>query len=235
MPLFYLPNIQEEAIVFDAFLTKYLVAVLRKKSGDLVHLTDGCGGCFEVVLTKVTKKHCEARLLKKTFKKRKHQHRLHLAMAPTKSNDRMTWMVEKLTEIGIDEITFLKCERSERKNINAERMQKTAIAAMQQSLRYYLPKVNPMVALKDFLSESANTDAQKFIAHCEALPNQLFKKKVIPQKPSLALIGPEGDFSKREVQLANQQGFKDVSLGTVRYRTETAALVLASILAVLHD
>ena len=224
MQLFYAPqmSIATETHLIQKDLTNHILKVLRKKVGDTLFLTNGKGDCFEVVIQSIFGKKC-------TVQKINHTHHpttkntLHIAVAPTKSNDRMGFMVEKLTEIGVDEISFLRCHRSERKTINTTKMQKIAIAAMQQSLRFHLPKINDMVSMEDFLKGSSVP--QKMMACCEVPIENSFQKMFTPQKSTVVLIGPEGDFTSQELTKTTENGFKTFSLGAVRYRTETAAMI----------
>ena len=231
MQLFYAPqmSVATKQLQLDEPLTKHIVKVLRKKVGDTFYLTNGKGDAFEVILELISKK---STVITKNISRHlpKHKHRLHIAVAPTKSNDRMGFMVEKLTEIGVDEITFLRCHRSERKTLNIPKMEKIAVAAMQQSLRFYLPKINPSVVnFNDFIN--ATDTAQKIIATCDApLENQLVKV-IKPNQPTVILIGPEGDFTPQEIASATAKKCTTFSLGSVRYRTETATLVCAQTMA----
>ena len=234
MQLFYVPIIDEsKVVVFDTFLARHIVTVLRKREGDLLYLTNGGGDCFQVKLIVASKKIAKADIIKKNSYPKKHRYYLHLAIAPTKSSDRMSWMVEKLTEIGVDRITFLTCMRSERKSINVEKMKKTAIAAMQQSLRFYLPKIDQLVSLKVFVND-VNVQ-QKIITSCNTNINQRLRTLVDVRHPVRVLVGPEGDFTSDEIQYAKDHGYNNVSLGDVRYRGETAALVIAQNLGFLAN
>jgi 16S rRNA (uracil1498-N3)-methyltransferase len=153
----------------------------------------------------------------------KRNHYLHLAVAPTKNTDRFEWFLEKATEIGVDEITPILCEHSERKVIKDDRLEKVVISAMKQSLKAYLPKLNPLTPLKDLLN--AEFEGKKFIAHCYDLDKRELKNELTESSSHLVLIGPEGDFSEEEIQLAITQQFIPVSLGESRLRTETAGVV----------
>ncbi|MDL2211198.1 RNA methyltransferase, partial [Bacteroides sp. OttesenSCG-928-M17] len=147
--------------------------------------------------------------------------RLHIAMAPTKNMDRNEWFAEKATEMGIDEITFLDCRFSERKNIKTDRIEKITVSAMKQSLKARLPKLNEMIAFDKFIAQEFS--GQKFIAHCYEGEKQELKSVLLPEE-AVILIGPEGDFSPEEVEKALAKGFIPISLGKSRLRTETAAL-----------
>jgi 16S rRNA (uracil1498-N3)-methyltransferase len=161
------------------------------------------------------------------------KYHLHLAVAPTKMNERYEWFLEKATEIGIQEITPIICDHSERKIIKTERFQKIIEAAMKQSLHYYIPKLNEPILYKDFIKKEFN--GQKFIAHCEETNKKSFKRELNPQENVLILIGPEGDFSVKEIQIALENKFIPVSLGNTRLRTETAAIVACHSTLLLNE
>lgn len=224
MPLFYQPDILSNHLTEED--TRHAVKVLRLTEGDKIELTDGKGNFHVAQLTTDAKKGAFKILESKSIPKKKFS--IHLAVAPTKNSDRAEWMVEKCTEIGIDKITFLLCDKSERKSINLERIQKVAISALKQSQQAWLPEVSGMVRFIDFISRS--TEAQKFIAYID-LQNQTHLKQVAkPNDEILVLIGPEGDFSKEELDIATSNNFIKVSLGENRLRTETAVVVSCSIL-----
>ena len=158
---------------------------------------------------------------------------VHIAIAPTKSIERIEWFLEKATEIGISRVTPLLCRYSERKEIKADRLEKVMVSAMKQSLKAYLPQLDPLTKFSDFISQPF--DGQKFIAHCDEQHRDLLKKMVVPNQNYLILIGPEGDFSSEEIEMAIQEGFKPVSLGDSRLRTETAGVVACHTFNLLTD
>jgi len=224
MQLFYNPNISKNDISFNFNKeeSRHIVKVLRKKSGDLLHITNGNGWLFEGELTLVDTKHCTVNIISKALQK-KRAYNLHIAVAPTKMNDRYEWFLEKATEIGIDSITPIICENSERKFIKHERFERVLLSAMKQSLQCYLPKLNEAISFKEFISQEFK--GQLFIAHCEETDKKSLKKKLLPKHDVTILIGPEGDFSVKEIELAQQIKFIPVNLGETRLRTETAAIV----------
>jgi 16S rRNA (uracil1498-N3)-methyltransferase len=224
MQLFYNPNINEKAtsFVFDREESKHIIKVLRKKEGDILYVTNGLGFLFTTEIALASDSKCTVKI--NTFEHQEApKYNLHLAVAPTKMNERYEWFLEKATEIGIQEITPIICEHSERKVIKTDRFQKILESAMKQSLHYYLPKLNDTILFKDFLKKEFT--GQKFIAHCEAIDKKSLKNELQIQKDVLILIGPEGDFSVKEIQSALEQNFIPVSLGETRLRTETAAIV----------
>ena len=195
---------------------------MRKKEGDILFVTNGLGFLFKTEIALASDNKCTVKIV--SFEKQEApKFHLHLAVAPTKMNERYEWFLEKATEIGIQEITPIICEQSERKIIKTDRFQKIIESAMKQSLHYYLPKLNEPIPLKEFLKK--NWEGQKFIAHCEETDKKSLKNELKSKEDVTILIGPEGDFSVKEIQLAIENNFIPVSLGNTRLRTETAAVV----------
>lgn len=205
--------------------------VLRMKAGDAIHLIDGFGNFYEGVLSTVNEKKCVATINVGPKKQNKHPYYLHLAIAPTKNIDRMEWLVEKAVEIGIDEITFVRCKNSERTVIKEDRLIKIAESAVKQSLQAYIPKINGLINFNDVITETADL---KFIAHCEESSKKILKDFELKNRKSLVLIGPEGDFTSEEIKLAKTEGFSEISLGANRLRTETAGLFIVSTFSIIH-
>ena len=195
--------------------------VLRKKVGDQIHVIDGYGNFYEGQLEIVSEKQCQAKVISGPVLQKRKPYFLHLAIAPTKQMDRIEWMVEKAVEIGIDEISFIQCKNSERVVIKTERIHKIVESAVKQSLQAFIPKVNAMVPFNDILK---NGSRQKLIAHCDSGQKQDIKTIDFKQKRSLVLIGPEGDFTAEEINLASRLDFQAISLGETRLRSETAGL-----------
>lgn len=193
------------------------------KEGDVLNIVDGKGGFFIAKIIEANPNQCNFEIIDKKENYGKRNFYLHIAIAPTKNFERTEWFLEKATEIGIDEITFLNCEKSERKVVKLERAEKITISAMKQSVKTFLPKTNEMTDFKKFIkSQSAEA---KFIAHCRDSEKQNLKDILPNKKNILILVGPEGDFSEAEINLANENGFLSVSLGQSRLRTETAGIV----------
>jgi 16S rRNA (uracil1498-N3)-methyltransferase len=224
MQLFYNPIIDEktENFSFDKEESKHIIKVLRKKDGDLLHVTNGLGYLFETQITLASDSKCTVEVLSYEKKPTPNFH-LHLAVAPTKMNDRFEWFLEKATEIGIQEITPIICDRSERKVINQDRFEKIILTAMKQSNEVYLPTLNKAISFKEFIKTQQK--GLKLIAHCEETDKKTLKTTVKPSEDCTILIGPEGDFSEKEISLAIDNKYTAVSLGTTRLRTETAAIV----------
>ena len=222
MHAFYLPDLSAK-LVLDAEESAHAVKVLRKREGDTLLLTDGKGRLAEARITKAHTRGCELELSGPISQIEKRPYSIHIAISPTKNLDRMEWMVEKCTELGIDKISFLLCENSERKVLKADRLLKKAISAMKQSGNLYLPELNELVSFHDFVKTGSRED-QKMIAYVdESHPHEL-KRILKPNGSYCILIGPEGDFSQEEIQMAITGGFLPVSLGSSRLRTETAGI-----------
>lgn len=222
MHLFYTPDIESEIYQLDEEESKHCVRVLRLKIGEKVHLIDGKGGFYlaEIISDHPKKATLQVKEYQKEFSKRNHH--LHIAVAPTKNIDRFEWFLEKATEIGIDEITPIICDRSERKDVKIERSNKIITSAIKQSLKAYHPNLNSQIGFKEFILK-ASADV-KFIAHCEEKMKNDISSGFVKYQNYLILIGPEGDFSPNEIEYALQNGFVPITLGESRLRTETAAL-----------
>ena len=234
MQLFYNPDLDENTteIFFDRDESKHISKVLRKKEGDILEVTNGRGILFTVEIIGV-KSHITGKITGHDPEKPK-SYRLHLAVAPTKMNDRFEWFLEKATEIGVDEITPIFCDRSERKTIKTERFERVLQSAMKQSLHCTLPILNEPASFSNFVENAK--DEQLFIAHCEEDHKKfsLFHS-LHPMKNTTVLIGPEGDFSPEEIQRASLSGFVAVNLGNSRLRTETAAIVACHTVALVNE
>ncbi|MDI9312201.1 MAG: 16S rRNA (uracil(1498)-N(3))-methyltransferase [Limnohabitans sp.] len=224
MQLFYNPDINTTSIdfSFDKEESKHIVKVLRKKEDDILLVTNGLGFLFETKITLASEKKCSVKIT--SFQEYPQtDFYLHLAVAPTKMNERYEWFLEKATEIGIHEITPIVCEHSERKIIKKERFYKIIESAMKQSNQFHLPKFNEPISFKEFINK--DFDGQLFIAHCEETDKKSLKNEISPKSKITILIGPEGDFSEKEIKLAIAKSFVPVTLGNTRLRTETAAIV----------
>ncbi|NAS12338.1 16S rRNA (uracil(1498)-N(3))-methyltransferase [Poritiphilus flavus] len=234
MQLFYNPRLDQSVsqFSFGPEESKHIVKVLRKTVGDELSITNGEGYLFTAEIIQADPKQCKA-AIKDTQKKHRKMHWLHLAVAPTKTNDRFEWFLEKATEIGVNEITPVICERSERRSIKPERLERVMQSAMKQSLRTYLPKLNPAIPFSEFIAKQH--EGLCFIAHCEEDEKLDLRRRVAPDKDVTVLIGPEGDFSRQEIDLAYENGFYPVSLGEHRLRTETAALVACTTVSLVNS
>lgn len=234
MQLFYNPELNENTsqFTFPKDESKHIAKVLRKKTGDTLYITNGNGWLFEALIEVANLKNCMASIVSKTLQEPK-PYQLHLAVAPTKMNDRYEWFLEKATEIGIDSITPIICDHSERKVIKPERFEKLLQSAMKQSLSYYLPKLNEAILYADFIKQKHY--GQLFIAHCEDTKKQSLKNLLKPNTDITILIGPEGDFSVKEIAMALEHQFIPVTLGETRLRTETAAVVACHSVAYTNE
>lgn len=235
MQLFYNPQIdqKQKEYTFDKTESRHIVRVLRKSEGDLLSITNGKGTLFTAKICTANEKRCVVTLLNSQTKQKPWKYFLHVAIAPTKSNDRMEWFLEKATEIGIDEITPIICQHSERKTVKLDRYEKILQSAMKQSLKFQLPKLNPPISFKEFVEQ--NREGHKYIAHCEMQEKKMLKKEIAPGAEQTILIGPEGDFSSAEIELAKAQNYTSVTLGESRLRTETAALVACHSVAFANE
>ncbi|MDP3352814.1 MAG: 16S rRNA (uracil(1498)-N(3))-methyltransferase [Flavobacteriaceae bacterium] len=235
MQLFYEPTltIDTKEFCFDKTESKHIIRVLRKKEGDILHITNGKGILFSGRISSALASHCVVQIELIEHKPKPWNYYLHIAIAPTKNMDRLEWFVEKATEIGIDEITPILCARSERKILKNERLEKILEGAMKQSLKFQLPKLNELQTLKSFLKKTH--EGQLFMAHCDETDRKSFKNELVHNQKITVLIGPEGDFSPEEIKLAIQQKFIPVTLGESRLRTETAALVSAQSVAFFNE
>jgi 16S rRNA (uracil1498-N3)-methyltransferase len=223
MHVFYTPDISGADYSLNEEESRHCMKVLRLVIGDVVHLIDGRGGLYEAEIVSESKRNVTLSVLHTTTAYQKRNHSLHIAVAPTKNIDRLEWFLEKATEIGIDQITPVICDRSERKIVKIDRLNKVITSAVKQSLQAYHPVLNEAVSFRDFITKH-KADYQ-MIAHCiDGEPRNFISQVTEPGKSYLVLIGPEGDFTPDEIELALQNDFKPLTLGNTRLRTETAAL-----------
>lgn len=223
MQLFFSNNLNDNLFTFDENESKHIITVLRHKAGDCIHVTEGKGVMYRARIISEDPRQCLASITGTMPSFNKHNYYLHIAIAPTKNADRMEWFVEKTVELGIDEISPIICEHSERRRINKERLQKIALSAMKQSFKTHITEINDIIHFKDFIKN--RFDGKKFIA---CLDNQKGNTSLAVNyskgENALILIGPEGDFSKEEIHTAIEHNYTPVSLGNSRLRTETAGI-----------
>lgn len=228
MQLFYFQNITQETdfLLLDKEQSRHMTKVLRKKVGDQVHITDGLGNQYLGTISLVTSNKCGIDI---AFAKAHMQpaQQLHIAIAPTKMNDRMEWFLEKSTEIGISKITPLLCDHSERKKVNTDRFRKILISAMQQSNQFYLPHMEELTSFSDFIL--SDRKGVTCIAHCEETDKKSLVSQIDKEQDLTVIIGPEGDFSSSEIEKAIHNGYQPVTLGNKRLRTETAGVYATAI------
>jgi 16S rRNA (uracil1498-N3)-methyltransferase len=232
MLLFYAPDIVRNPELPEQE-SQHCVRVLRKQPGDEIDITDGKGYFYKAQIAEAHPKQCKVTIVETHAAGSSWQNKIEMAVAPTKNSDRMEWLAEKLTEIGVDKISFLKTRYSERKELKTGRIRKIVVAAMKQSEKATLPELQEMTDFKSFIRQ--DFDGQKFIAHCRPGEKQLLSAAYRKDENVRILIGPEGDFSEEEVALALANGFQAISLGDTRLRTETAALVACQTIHILNQ
>jgi 16S rRNA (uracil1498-N3)-methyltransferase len=231
--LFYQPLITENVNYLDEEESRHCSKVLRKRSGDQIFITDGKGCLYNARIINADPRKCEFEIIGKQEEKTK-AFSIHIAIAPTKNPDRMEWFVEKSVEFGIDHITLMECENSERSFLKIDRLRKVAISAMKQSFKTTLPVIDGMMPFKNVVAAVDPAD-QKFVAFVDP-GNPLHLKGAAKKNGNyLVLIGPEGDFSEAELDLAIQREFQKVSLGSSRLRTETAGIAACHILNLINS
>lgn len=234
MQLFYAPEISLPRYTLPEEESKHCVRVLRMTVGDELHLTDGKGNMYRCKVVSDNVKRCEVEVVETWPEYERMSYGLTMCVAPTKNIDRFEWFLEKATEIGISEVYPLECDHSERRQIKLEREEKVITAAVKQSLKAYHPVLHDLTSVRDIIA--MDFEGEKYIAHCDSSFGErpylgnLVKKSA----NTLILIGPEGDFSKEEINFALQNGFKAISLGRERLRTETAAVVATTVVATIN-
>lgn len=234
MNLFYLPEAAQGIQELPAEEARHVVQVLRRRVGDRLDLVDGRGGWYSGEIVALDKRHCQLQVSLIRREAAERPYRVTLAVAPTKSTDRLEWLLEKATEIGVDEIVPLQCRRSERTKLRTERLEKVLIAAMKQSLRAWLPRLAPLTDFGQLLTNRPEGE-QRYIAWIDPDVNTLLSKNYEAGRDVCVLIGPEGDFTPEEVEEAGRAGFLPVSLGPHRLRTETAAIVAVHTVSVVNQ
>ncbi|MES2797642.1 MAG: 16S rRNA (uracil(1498)-N(3))-methyltransferase [Bacteroidota bacterium] len=232
MHLFYEPNILTQPYLNEDD-SKHAVKVLRHKVGDLINLVDGKGNWVTAKVVNTNFANLKLDLQSIVNEYNQPNYYIHIAIAPTKNNDRIEWFLEKTVEMGIDEITFIQTQKSERKELKLNRLEKIAVAAMKQSKKAYLPKINPLIKLNDFLKQDLN-NFQKFVAFVEQDNNNYLHNLANKKGTYLVLIGPEGDFSNEEIETLKKKDFQCISLGKSILRTETAGITVCNTLNMIN-
>ena len=239
MQFFYSNNIVvdqnlKQLIILDKVESNHCINVLRYEIGDSIRVVDGKGSLYKGIIKEFTKKECIINVLEVVNDYKKRNYYIHIAIVPTKNHDRLEWFVEKAIEIGVDEISFVDCARALRKQIRMNRINKVAKTAMKQSLKAFLPKINSMDSLKNFIKKNKNMNG--FICHLEEgnKKSLIDYKTIINSKKSYVLIGPEGDFDKKEIEYAIHSKLKPVCLGDSRLRTETAGIVACHLMNIVN-
>lgn len=224
MQLFHSSNIEGNTIILDAEESRHAIQVLRKQAGDELQVMDGKGNLFSTRISEANRKSTRLELIGSTvFEKRKAY--LHIAIAPTKNIDRIEWLLEKAVEMGVEEVSFLECFHSERRVLKMERLEKIVVSACKQSKTWHFPRLNSMTKFHDFIAQAA--DLTRYIATCDGQETQWSIQNPAPEK-CIVLIGPEGDFSTEEIELAKSKGYTSLALGEKRLRTETAGIQACS-------
>lgn len=232
MNLFYQPGVSTGINYLDETESRHLVKVLRRKNGDELNITDGKGNLYEAIILHADASRCTFNVVRTKQQPPKSYH-IHIAISPLKNPDRLEWFVEKAIEFGVDEITLLDCDYTEKHRVKMDRLHKISVSAMKQSLHLSLPLLEGPIAFGD-LVRRPTTELRKFIAHVDQNnPDELIDVAV-PDQKYLILIGPEGDFSHDEVSAASAAGFHKVSLGPSRLRTETAGIAACHILNLVN-
>jgi len=235
MNWFFNRNITGDAFVADALESKHIAKVLRMNVGDKSAFIDGKGGFYTCELQDANPKKCRFTVVEKEFIPKSKKYHLHLVVAPTKNISRFEWFIEKAVEIGIDEITPVQCEYSERIRMKSDRLEKIIISAMKQSQQVWMPRLNELVELDAFLNNDSYQQYQKFIAYVSKDHESLLKERYVKGNDTIILIGPEGDFSTAEIKAAIARNYEPISLGENRLRTETAALVACHTIVLLNQ
>nr|WP_302180122.1 16S rRNA (uracil(1498)-N(3))-methyltransferase [Chryseosolibacter indicus] len=230
--MFYQPAISEGSLFLDQEESRHCVRVLRKTSGDTIRVADGKGYFYEVVITKADQNKCLFEI-QHQFQQEHRPYSIHVAISPTKNADRIEWFVEKCVEIGIDCITLMDCKNTERSFIKKDRLHKMAVSAMKQSLKASLPLINDVTPFPQVIGNAQ--EEMKFIAFVDQSNPDHLKDLVLPNRSYMVLIGPEGDFTKEELDIALRSDFKKVSLGSSRLRTETAGIAACHILNLIQS
>ena len=230
---FYSTQIYDDSIILPEDEALHALKVLRKKNGDQVTVVDGKGNLYYTSIDTENIKDCRLSIISEEQDYGRPNYYIHIGIAPPKSHDRVEWFVEKSIEIGVQEISFILTDNSERNNVKLNRISKRAVSAIKQSLKAYLPQINDIVPIKDFMKICGNSE--KYIAHLnEDEYTHLINSKTSANDYCI-LIGPEGDFSPGEIELAISKGYIPISLGTSRLRTETAGIVACHTINLLNS
>ena len=230
---FYSTQIDDDFIILPEDETLHVLKVLRKKIGDIILVVDGKGGLYKTCIASENIQSCRLNIISVDKKFGHRNYYIHIVLAPPKSHDRVEWFVEKAVEIGVQEISFILADHSERKHIKLNMIEKRAVSSMKQSLQAFLPIINDIVPLKDVMKICSNDE--KFIGYLNEGNNNNLIQSATPDKDYCMLNGPEGDFSSSEINKSQEFGFKPVSLGDNRLRTETAGLAACHILNLINE
>lgn len=231
MEIYYCPDISQDNITLSQEESRHCLKVMHHRVGDMIMLTDGRGVEAEAMIVGADKTQCFLAIQKRKEGRGKRNFNLHIAVAPTKNKDRIEWFLEKAVEIGIEKVTLIICQHSERPRIDLQRLERIAVSAMKQSQSSYIPEIT-MMSFTEMLQQFGNDKAKKMVAWCsEDGTTEELAKTDLDNENIILLIGPEGDFSEQEITLAREYGFMDIRLGNKRLRTETAALYGCCVIA----
>ena len=230
MIIFYTTEIAGTLAQLTGEEARHCLQVLRRKAGDPITFVDGKGGWYEGIISRTDKRSCDIEIQESLTRQDPRNFELHIAVAPTKNIARFEWFLEKATEIGVGSITPILCRRSERKQIRTDRLDKILLSAMKQSMKAYLPVLNPLTPLEEFVGKG-----QRFIAHCDEGPKSHLWNNYTPGADVSILIGPEGDFHPEEITWARKNEYKEVDLGPQRLRTETAAIAAVHLIQLANE
>ena len=230
---FYSNDIVDDFIMISGDEAHHAIKVLRKKEGEIIFVVDGLGTVYETVIENATIENCKLKIMSKKKNHQKPDHYIHIAICPTKSHDRLEWFVEKSVELGIQEISFLNTQRTERDNVKINRIVKRSISSMKQSLKAYLPIINDMVDYNYFIKNCTNN--HKYIGYLNQGKTRMLSHVAKPGTNCCVMIGPEGDFTKDEIADAIDNEFDCILLSQSRLRTETAGLTACQILNLINQ
>ena len=230
---FYSTQINDESIILPEDEALHAIKVLRKNTNDHIRVVDGKGSLYDTIIDSDDIQNCQLKILSIDKEYGLRNYVVHIGIAPPKSHDRVEWFVEKAVEIGVQEISFILTDHSERDNVKLNRIRKCAVSAMKQSLKAYLPKINDIIQMKDFINSCRNSE--KYIAYLKDEKNSHLIQSATIGSDYCILIGPEGDFSFFEINESRQFGFQPVSLGDNRLRTETAGISACQILNLINE
>lgn len=232
---FYAPDILSNPVLPESD-SQHCIRVLRHQMGDIIDIIDGRGHRMKCRIADPHSKHTLVEIVETEDVPLPWRGHITVAVAPTKHLDRMEWLLEKLVEIGINRFVPLLCVHSERKELKTERLGKIAVSAMKQSLKTWLPQIDGMTPIREFVKEFAGNNAQRFVAYCDKeTERRVLAKELKPEADTVILIGPEGDFSPDEIKMTVDAGFIPVTLGECRLRTETAALAAVQTVHVINQ
>ena len=235
MDIFLSPSVISNPIVLEEDESHHVLKVMRARAGDELLVTDGKGKLVKAKLVGESRKQCLLEPVEIVREENESRPAIHLAISPTKNTDRFEWFLEKATEVGVTMITPVICQRTARDKIKTERAQKILSASMKQALRLWMPELNPKISFQNFLESQKQNHDRKFIAHCQSQNLPSLQSLCKSGENVLIMVGPEGDFTQQEIQMAVQNGFSEVTLGKNRLRTETAGVIAVNTVQMMNE